>query len=178
MPAAAKRRDARVADVVEVVDRHRPQLGRQLGASHVAQLVGVQLGQQPVLDAGLEHAAALLDREGPLLAEGVAEPGQLVLGRRRDHLLHHHLHVVVGPVGVLHRHRMRRQQRRHHVDGVRRADVPVDLQKPQLLIQGQTVAALGLDRGHPVAQEVVQPPAGQGAQHSRRRRRGWRGPCS
>ncbi len=74
-----ERRDARLAHVVEVVDRDRAQLGGHLGAAHVAELVGVQLGQQSVLEPGLEHAAALLDGEGPLLAERVAETGQLCL---------------------------------------------------------------------------------------------------
>ena len=68
----------RVAHVVEMVHRHRAQLGRHLGAAHVGELIGVEFRQQAVLQPRLQHPPALVHREGALLAEGVAEAGQLL----------------------------------------------------------------------------------------------------
>ncbi len=57
------------------------------------------------------------------------------------------------------------QQRGHHIHRVRQRDVPVHLEQPDLLLERQPVAALGLDGGDAVAHETVEPFAGQGAQH-------------
>ena len=65
------------------------QLTGQDGAADGLDLVGVDLGPQAVLQAGLQHLAGLLHREGVGLAEHVAELGDALFLHLGHHLLAH-----------------------------------------------------------------------------------------
>ena len=55
--------DAARRDGDQVVGGERPELGGQLGAARVHELVGVEPRREAVADAGLEHPARLLGGE-------------------------------------------------------------------------------------------------------------------
>ena len=96
--------NAGLRDVQQVRGRGRPQLGGQLGAAQVAQLVRVQVNP-PAEPAGVgEQTARLLGGEDPLLAEHVDALGEAGGGDGRVDLLHHQPDVALGIVPPLGRH--------------------------------------------------------------------------
>jgi hypothetical protein len=108
-------------------ERHRPELSRQLGATHCGILISVDLGFEPRLDAGPQDPARFLDRVVALITEHVAEPCQASLGDRRDHLEYDHFHIALA--GHLGRKVVRPHESAHQIDGMVCVQPTVHLQQ-------------------------------------------------
>ena len=104
---------------------------------------------------GREHARGLLGRERDAFAERVDRIGELFARERRDH----GADVVDEPVLVvrLRRHRVRAEERRHHVDVALASEAARGAQLLGLVVAIEPVAGLDLDRGHAFGDQRVEP---------------------
>ena len=116
----------------------------------------MDLGPQAVLQAGLQHLTGLLHREGVGLAEHIAELGDALFLHLGHHLLAHQADVLGTVALILGGDQMGTHKGGDHVHGVVVVQVLDDLQGLQLVVGGQTVAALGLHGGHAKAHHLVQ----------------------
>ena len=135
----AQRGDVGVGQVGAVVRAGRTERRRELRTGARPELVGVHVHDEALRRAGHQHRAALLGVEGARLAERV-DTGRL----RRAGLGHrpgHQLHVLLG--GAALRYDVGAQQRPVRGHGRR------GLQAAELVLDGQPVAALHLDRCRP-----------------------------
>ena len=115
-PRPRHRRHACVTRVFEMVGRKRAGCRRECGTAGVRQLVRMQLHGQAMGARRSEHPSRLRGRERDRLAEGIdgirgaraARPQESCRGKRVD--------IVVGSPGKFRRQRVRRKQRRAHVD--------------------------------------------------------------
>ena len=73
--------DPAVVDVLEMLRRDRAELGGETRCPHLRDLIGVDLGGEPVLFPFFEHAPRLVDGERGVLAEHVAKLGEAVSRR-------------------------------------------------------------------------------------------------
>ena len=91
---AGERVDVAVGQEGAVVDARGAELDREPHAVGLAELGGVHPRTEPLRDAGLEDATALVHRERPALAEHVDPPR---VGRARvEHLADHEVDVRVA----------------------------------------------------------------------------------
>ena len=117
----------------------------------------MQLHRQPVRARGREHAPRLRRREADRLAERVDRIGEPGARRRGNRLAADEIDVVVGAPGEFRRHRVRREQRRPHVDADLGRDAPRRGELPALARGVEPVAGLDLDRRHALARQRREP---------------------
>ena len=145
----------------------RPELRRQLGAARWRELVGVQPELHPEPRGRLEDPPRLVGAEHAALAEDVAEAGPAVGGHAGELLLDDRPDVGLGPIGPrpeLGRDRVRAEVGRDDVDRAFLAEPVGGLEQPDLGLEVEAVAGLGLDRRDPVAEHLVEPAAAVGHQ--------------
>jgi hypothetical protein len=99
--APCERADAALAGCLEVVDRARAELDREVDRSELVELVPVQAQSQALLAASSQVTARLLDAERSFFDEDVCRLGEL--GRTRQDLGKGEVEIGVG-VAELGRH--------------------------------------------------------------------------
>ena len=144
---AREGRDLLGLDEEQVVGGSRRELGGEQGPARARELVGVDAEAQPGAARGLENGPRLLDGEDALLAEDVAEEGELLPGGPR----HDHFGDDPDPLGAvsgeLRRDLVGREKRRDEAGQVRVArELPQERERPDLVGLGQPVSRLGLGR--------------------------------
>ncbi len=145
----------------EMIGREGVQLHRQLGPPQWGQLVGVEV-DPPVEGRRVgKDGPRLLDIEDPLLAEHVHRLGEAPTGDLRVDLLDQPADKNLRVLAMLGRDLVGRQTGGEEVDWMGQVRLSYDLQHPDLGLQVESVARLGLDGGGSVLQEGVE--AGQGA---------------
>ena len=143
------------------------ELGRQLRATRRRELVGVEPERHPEAGRGLEDPPRLVRAEHAVLAEDVAEPGPAVGGDPGQLLVDDRADVglgAVGPAAELGRDRVRAEVGRHDLDRPLAAEPVGGLDQPDLGLEVEAVAGLGLDRRDAVAEHLVEPAASVGEQ--------------
>ena len=146
-PAAARRAAPSGGDVVEMVRRHRPDLGGEGGALPGAELFGMDAGAQAVPGGGLEDASTLVGGKCRLLDEHIAVVRQGSDGGQ--HFLDDQVHVAGAVVAILGRQGMGPEE--GGLDGDRElvADPSCHLEQPDFGRHIQPVPTLDLDGGGP-----------------------------
>ena len=170
------RRDAVGADVFEVVARQRAVFGGERRAVLVAQLLGVQLDRQAEPSRRVEDAPRLRGGEADAVAEAVDGVDQPLAVQCRQPRAHR-VDVLVGAARELGRQRVRRQAGRLHGERQLAAEAARDAQAARLVLGGEAVARLDLDRRHAFAHQGEGALAGeleQGLVARRARRRDGR----
>ena len=122
---------------------------------------------QPVARGGLEDASRLVRAEHPVLAEDVAEPRPAVGGHPGELVLDHRPDVRLRAVGAraeLGRDRVRAEVRRHDLDRALATELIRRLDQPDLGLEVEAVARLGLDGRDAVAEHLVEPAPAVGEQ--------------
>jgi hypothetical protein len=146
----------------QVVGGDAAELGGQHGPAGGAELVGVELEPEAVAAARLQHAAGLLHRQRAPVAEGVHEAGQRRAHRQHLALQQRQVGVPVG--GELGRDQVGAEEGRDHLDREPRGQRGEHLQRAALVVDGEAVPGLGLQRGRAVPGGLDQPPGGGGLQ--------------
>lgn len=116
----------------------------------------MQLGPQPARLTREQHLTSLGNGERTLLHEDVAELCQRPGGGLRDHFVNDQPQVLLPAIAKLARDNMGRQQSRNQALRYNGGEVPVDLEQPQLLVEGESVAALGLHRCHAEPKHLIE----------------------
>ena len=91
--------DPAFVDVLEVLSRDGADLRCQTGSSHLRDLIGVDLRNESMLFAFFEHATGLLEGEGRVFAEHVAEYREAFLRDAPHELVAHH-EVDIGLAAI------------------------------------------------------------------------------
>ena len=158
------RRDAARAEVLQVVARQRAVFGRQCGAVHVAELLGMQLDGQAHHLGRLEDALGLRPREADALAkhiDGIDQPFARQLGH---HAIANLVDVAVGAALELGRQRVGAKKGGLHRHAEVAPQPPRHAQLLALVLCGQAVTALDLDGAHAFGQQGLQARRGGGKQ--------------
>ncbi len=116
----------------------------------------MQLGAQPEARGRLQDTSRLLDRVGRVLHEHVAELGESALCHLWERALDRGAQVPVPIVAVLRRHDVGTQERAHKGEGLGLVQLAVHLEQLELVVVGQTVAALALDGGDTQGRHLAQ----------------------
>ena len=95
-----------------------PQFRAERSPAAVAELVGVKLSTQSVLERSAENRPRFLRRERRFLHEHIAVAGEAASCDRGDQLMAHHLDVLGPPRRVLRRNDVRRKERGDDADGL------------------------------------------------------------
>ncbi len=128
------------------------ELDRQFGATARLELVRVEPCDEPVVDSGFQNASCLIGREDAGLHEHIAKDGEPSIRYRRYHLADHQVEVIVPAVTVFGRDGVGAQERGNQIQGTFPGQALDHAEHLELVMHGETVAALHLDSRGSVSQ--------------------------
>ena len=136
--------DARLIELLEVVDRCGAEPDPELGGPGSRQLLGVQAQAEARGDRRSADALGGREVEEAGIGEDVDEFGEALRGDGRDHLVRDALRVLRGGRSL--GDRVRAEERRHDAHRQPIGDAPNDAEVAKLLLQRQSVSGLAFDR--------------------------------
>ena len=145
--------------VIEMIRRDGSYARGHRRAARMRELLGVDLGLQPVLERGAQDGLGLLLGEVPPVAEDVGEARQAFLGHGGQHLLADAADVAVRVVRQLGSDRVGAEEGRNQLERGVRGDAADGAQAFELGVQVQPVAALGLEGRRAALDEPRRPDA-------------------
>ena len=128
----------------------------QLRAADGLDLVGVDLGAQAMVQAGLQDLTGLLHSKGVRFTEHIAEFGDALLLDGGHHLLTDQADILRAVLLVLCRDQVGAHKGGCHIHGVLFLQAADGTQLLQLVLQGQSVAAFGLAGGGTEPHHLIQ----------------------
>ena len=147
--------DPAFVDVLEVLSRDGADLRCQTGSSHLRDLIGVDLRNESMLFAFFEHATGLLEGEGRVFAEHVAEYREAFLRDAPHELVaHHEVDIGLAAITIFGRQCMRGQIGPDELDRLKLAQPPHRFEHLDLVVQGEAITALDLHRGNAVREHA------------------------
>jgi hypothetical protein len=140
----------------QVVGRQCAKRGRERGALHVRQLLGVQLHADALDGRRVEYPFGLLARERDFLAEGVDRVHEPFAHERRQHDSTDFGDVVVGATGELRWQRVRAEEGGVHRDPAFLGQRARGTQLFAFVFERQTIAGFDFDRRDALGEQIIE----------------------
>ncbi len=157
--AGGHRGDARLVEMLEMVGGEGIVVRGERGAMEVGELLGMELDGQAMGDGGGEDAVGLFGREADALAERVDGIGMADSGG--DDRLADQVDIAIGIALIFGRDGVGGEQGGADVDVACFAEAARGAKHLELVVEGEAIARLDLDRGHTLRDQLIE--SGQGA---------------